>query len=33
VPDAALKMVALENYDGLPVVFSAVSSKAQRKSE
>ncbi len=32
-PDAALKMVALENYDGLPAVFSAVLSKPQRKSE
>ena len=26
-PDAALKMVALENYDGLPVVFSAVQQR------
>jgi hypothetical protein len=29
VPDAALKLVALENYDALPVVFSHL----QRKSE
>jgi hypothetical protein len=28
-PDAAFKMLALENYDGLPVVFSKVQRKAE----
>jgi hypothetical protein len=28
VPDSALKMVALDNYDALPVVFSHVQRRA-----